>query len=1186
MKKISLALIVILLFGVKTIKAQEQELSASEPISSGCVSHSRGAENSTSPTIKLTKEENILSVELLNYTSNCGTTGFEVENKIIDGNNENPNVAINITPVIPAYMDCTCPFNISYTVRDLEKNNFYLTCWWYEGQVELTEGEPLVLEYQTKDVVIDGLKFRLLKVSHQAKLIYQNTWDNNVTTLQIPSEVEYEGEKYTVTSVNQNVSFSKNSSITKIIIPKTVKNTDFGSNEGFKYNPFVDCFSVESIEVEEGNPAICSVDGVLFNKDTTTLIGYPAASARESYTVPASVKTAGDGAFSNSKYLKKIVLPDNIETLGYSLFASSKSLEEVTLPSSIKELSIYLFKDCTKLKSVVIPEGVTTIGYSAFEGCTSLESISLPESINFIDFFAFGSLSNLKNVYCQAKIVPNTSQNVFGNVNLSKVTLHVPAASISAYQATEPWKNFKEIVALPDQDDYLPFVEDGKEWTMASLGTVGPEYQHTFCYQQIKLGSAIEVDGITFKQIVKSSWQYDQDGPTNWKETTEYVGEADGKVYIYNQQTKNTVQVMDFTLKVGDTYRQTLTGDPNDGYWDFVVTAVKDTVIATSVDKTPRRCLYLSWSDSKETDDVWIEGIGSLYGGVQGAYGRVKAGAISMLRICKADEQTLYEAYHPFLKEGKTWNYQEYYHNLWDDEQWTKDVSYVINGTTEIDGKTYYKMYRISEEGSKYYCALREEDRKVWQYTSDDGDQLLYDFGMSVGDSYTPSDESIRYQLTAIKPMRFQYYQLLNVLHYDVSEQDDPTEPYEYIGPEANVEGVGCERGWNIMELYAMVPSNGILHGENFLSCYEDGKCIFTADDFNGLKNTKPDNDMAYRPFIEEGKVWKVGTISGNPVQVVDYYYFDGDTIIGGKTCKQMMRQRYVSPDYPEYDNLAQLPTLSKVGAWYEEDKKVYFYDEQTQSMLIKYDFSLNPYDTLQLFRDYPTYVVGPKQSGNIKGFKGIYRGIWSIGIDSRINTTWMEGVGGIDGPTRNAYLNASDPVPEFLMSCTVGDEVIYLNEEYEDGATPGGARGDRFDFTHTIKTKPKAPRRSIDTQSVYGEYNNHQLDINLNLLDDIYLVSITNESGKTVYEKTVNAGDIVGLNIDISAYTKGRYTVTVENSRESFTGKFETQTTGIEGNVNNKKVKNVSIYNLQGQRISTLRKGLNIVNGHKIYVK
>ena len=54
--------------------------------------------------------------------------------------------------------------------------------------------------------------------------------------------------------------------------------------------------------------------------------------------------------------------------------------------------------------------------------------------------------------------------------------------------------------------------------------------------------------------------------------------------------------------------------------------------------------------------------------------------------------ETENDDYHPFVKEGKTWNYQEYYHNLWNDEQWTKDVSYVINGTKEIDGKTYYKM--------------------------------------------------------------------------------------------------------------------------------------------------------------------------------------------------------------------------------------------------------------------------------------------------------------------------------------------------------------------------------------------------------------------------------------------------------------------------------------------------------------
>ena len=960
----------------------------------------------------------------------------------------------------------------------------------------------------------------------------------------VPATFEYEGTTYTVRGISGSAFFQ---------CPDLLSVTVGGSTISIQKKAFAECPNLKSV------------------------------------VIPDSILYLGDYAFFGCTNLEYITPPTYLTNWGAECLDLCISLKEFPLPTNLKSLGYHAFYECQSLVSpMIIPEGVTKIEEYSFYGCKSIPSITIPSSVTEIHYGAFDGCTNLKDIYCYAPTVPSTASDAFNmsfNASyLSQVTLHVPAASISAYQATEPWKNFKEIVALPDQNDYLPFVEDGKEWTMASLGTVGPEYQHTFSYQQIKLGSAIEVDGITFKQIVKSSWQYDQDGPTNWKETTEYVGEADGKVYIYNQQTKNTVQVMDFTLKVGDTYRQTLTGDPNDGYWDFVVTAVKDTVIATSVDKTPRKCLYLSWSDSKETDDVWIEGIGSLYGGVQGAYGRMKTGAISMLRICKADEQTLYEAYHPFLKEGKTWNYQEYYHNLWDDEQWTKDVSYVINGTTEIDGKTYYKMYRISEEGSKYYCTLREEDRKVWQYTSDDGDQLLYDFGMSVGDSYTPSDESIRYQLTAIKPMRFQYYQLLNVLHYDVSDQYDPTEPYEYIGPEQIVEGVGCEKGWNIMELYAIVPPNGILHGENFLSCYEDGKCIFTADDFNGLKNTKPDNDMAYRPFIEEGKVWKVGTISGNPVQVVDYYYFDGDTIIGGRTCKQMMRQRYVSPDYPEYDNLAQLPTLSKVGAWYEKDKKVYFYNENKQSFMIKYDFSIEANETL-LFDNYP-YVIGPKQTGGLNGFKGIYRDVmWRGNEDPYYCTTWLEGVGGIDGPTVNIYYG-KEGHGLFLMACTVGDEVIYLNEKYEDGATPGGARKDRFDFTHTIKTKPKAPRRSEDAQSLYGEYNNLQLGINLNPLDDTYQVSITNESGKVVYEKAINAGNIVGLNIDISAYAKGHYTVTVENSQESFTGEFETQTTGIEENVIIRKLKNVSIYNLQGQRINYLQKGLNIVNGRKVYVK
>ena len=348
-------------------------------------------------------------------------------------------------------------------------------------------------------------------------------------------------------------------------------------------------------------------------------------------------------------------------------------------------------------------------------------------------------------------------------------------------------------------------------------------------------------------------------------------------------------------------------------------------------------------------------------------------------------------------------------------------------------------------------------------------------------------------------------------------------------------------------------------------------------------------DDVPYRPFIEDGKVWKTGYIlSGNPVKCVEYYYFDGDTIIDGKTCKQMMSQRYVSPGFSTYDIVSKWPSLNYEGAWYEEDKKVYRYISVEKRFQLMYDFSADANDTLQIYKDHPPYIISSKKTGGIKGFKGVYRNVMMTLegelLDDNIST-WLEGVGNIAGPTHCVYLG-EELYKDFLMSCTVGDEVIYLNDEYEDGATPDAARKQRIDFTHTIKIKPQSRTTRGAEASLYGEYNDQQLGINLNALDDAYQVSITDETGKAVYEKTVNAGNIVGLNIDISDYAEGRYTVAVENSNESFTAQFDTRTTKIvEGRSKREEVRG-KIYNLQGQRVSILRKGLNIVNGRKVYVK
>ena len=411
-KNIFILMSVLLLNVSASVQAQEEVLYVSEPINSGCLSRSTRSyeeEVVSRPTIVLEKEGNVLFVQLLNYNSNCGTKDFELENKVSGGIEEVPcSLTVNVTPVVPAEMDCYCPFNISFTMHDLNPNSFYLRCWWYEGQVELTEGEPLKLEYVSEDVVIDGMKYCVLNTTHQAKLLYQSDWNSESHVLKIPSEVEHNGQTYTVTSINESV-FPKNKTLTKVIIPRTIKNMDFGSNEGIYVNPFSGCLSIESIEVEEGNPEICSVDGVLFSKNKTTLVGYPKASPRKTYSVPDGVTAVSDGAFYASQNLQKIVLPEGLNKIGYRAFAESECLEEVNIPSGIKELRIGTFQDCKKLTSVEIPDGVTHIYDFAFSGCSSLTAVSMPESVVTVDFGAFGDCQSLTKVILSPnlQLIPN-----------------------------------------------------------------------------------------------------------------------------------------------------------------------------------------------------------------------------------------------------------------------------------------------------------------------------------------------------------------------------------------------------------------------------------------------------------------------------------------------------------------------------------------------------------------------------------------------------------------------------------------------------------------------------------------------------------------------------------------------------------------------------------------------------------
>ena len=98
-----------------------------------------------------------------------------------------------------------------------------------------------------------------------------------------------------------------------------------------------------------------------------------------------------------------------------------------------------------------------------------------------------------------AESVPSTESGVFTSSPINDATLHVPAASIDAYKTTAPWDEFKEIVALTDQELSVDGIT--KDYiTEVSRYTIGGQRakQNTKGLNIIRMS-----DGTTKKVVVK-----------------------------------------------------------------------------------------------------------------------------------------------------------------------------------------------------------------------------------------------------------------------------------------------------------------------------------------------------------------------------------------------------------------------------------------------------------------------------------------------------------------------------------------------------------------------------------------------------------------------------------------------------------------------------------------------------------
>ena len=204
-------------------------------------------------------------------------------------------------------------------------------------------------------------------------------------------------------------------------------------------NSFQGCQSLEEIVVDENNPNYSSMDGVLYDKDKTTLIGWPTAEGE--IDIMPSVTTIGDGAFYDCDALLSVSMP-SVTTIGNWAFGYCSSLTSVEMPKATT-IGGYAFGWCYDLTSVTMP-AVTTIGDRAFYYCNALTSLDIPASVTTIGKYSFSGCSSLTSVYCHWE-QPLECDPRFEETVLANATLYVPDGCVDAYRGVYPWSEFANI---------------------------------------------------------------------------------------------------------------------------------------------------------------------------------------------------------------------------------------------------------------------------------------------------------------------------------------------------------------------------------------------------------------------------------------------------------------------------------------------------------------------------------------------------------------------------------------------------------------------------------------------------------------------------------------------------------------------------------------------------------------------
>ncbi len=243
----------------------------------------------------------------------------------------------------------------------------------------------------------DGILFNKDK-----KVLIECPENADFTEYTIPSNVT-EIEPYAFNSCNN---------ITKITIPPTVSTIGFA--------PFAQANLLSSSEVDANNTHFLDENGILFNKNKSELIQYPAGKTEASYTIPSGISVIGSDSFNGCRNLQSIIIPEGVAEICTMAFANCGNLSEVKIPASTTKIYNMVFDECDGLTAINVDE--SNENYASIDGVLLSKdgkklikypsakiglNYTIPSTVTTINNTSVTGIKGAKNI-----IIPNTVSEI------------------------------------------------------------------------------------------------------------------------------------------------------------------------------------------------------------------------------------------------------------------------------------------------------------------------------------------------------------------------------------------------------------------------------------------------------------------------------------------------------------------------------------------------------------------------------------------------------------------------------------------------------------------------------------------------------------------------------------------------------------------------------------------------------